>query len=107
MADKSKTEVLFEEKNGRTYSRRKEYFEDGTLAREGIYSCGNGWAWDIPAGTITTYFKSGQLMSVEEFDDCGNHDGESVFYNEKGKVTLRIHYVKDKKIREEVVPEEL
>lgn len=100
MTDKPKTQVTLEEKNGRTYSRRKEYHENGILAKEGLYASGNQWAWDVPAGKVTTWFKSGNVSSVEEFDEHGNRDGESAYYNDKGQLTLKRLYAKDKILRE-------
>lgn len=101
MKDKCRVEVMFEVRNGRTLSRRKEYYEDGTLSSEGLFSNGGHWGWDIPAGTIKKYFKSGALKSEEHYDDGGNKDGESRFYNETGILISKISYAKDKKILEE------
>lgn len=100
MNGKSKTEVSFEMRNGRTYSRRKEFYDNGNLAREGLYAVGNVWSWDIPAGKVTSYHLNGNLSSEENFDEFGNRDGESIYYYDSGKVSAKHYYVKDKKVRE-------
>lgn len=101
MADKLKTQVSFEQKNGRTFSRRKEFYENGVLAREGLYASGVNWGWTIPAGVIKSYSRNGKLIAEEYYDEHGNHDGESVYYNEEGAIIKKVLYVKDKKVKEQ------
>jgi antitoxin component YwqK of YwqJK toxin-antitoxin module len=101
MIGKRKTEVVLEERNGRTLSKRKEFFENGQLAKQGTYSNGSRWGWEIPAGKITTFYESGILCSEENFDEHGNRDGESAYYDFKGNLTVRRFFAKDKLLREE------
>lgn len=63
-------EVIFEVRNGRTLSRRKDYYEDGTLKAEGIYAYGNQWGWDVPVGIIRKYHPNGETKSEEHFDEA-------------------------------------
>src|SRR5665647_468121 len=98
---KIRTEVTFETQQGRVLSKRKEYYENGTLFREGTYSKGNGsWTWDVAIGKVVSYFEDGQLMSEELFDDQGSHEGETRIYNRKGKLQKRIIYKNDLKVEE-------
>ena len=102
-----KTEVSFETRKDRILSHRKEFFEDGTLFREGHYSKGNGtWGWDVPSGSVKTYHKNGTLLSDEQFDEGGTLDGESKFYNQYGKITKKVTYKGGIKIKEQDFTEE-
>jgi hypothetical protein len=99
---KIRTEVLFESHYGKTVSHRKEFFENGNLFREGLYTKRQGeWGWDIPMGPIKTFFEDGILKSNELFDEFGNREGESTFFNKKGELIKKIHYRADKIISEE------
>lgn len=96
-----KTEVDFETKNGRTLSRRTDYYENGQIAATGLYGSGlNHWAWDIPIGKIKHYYDNGQLKSEENYDDQGAKDGEFSHYDKRGKLVLKVTYKSDKKIKE-------
>ncbi len=102
MTEKLKTEVEFEVRKGRTFARIKDFYENGNLAREGVYTNGHGeWNWEIAIGTVKRYFANGNLKSVERYDEAGSLDGESLFYNDKGMITSKLVYSKDKKILEE------
>ena len=88
-----KTEVSFETRKDRILSHRKEFYEDGTLFREGHYSKGNGsWGWDVPSGSVRTFHKNGVLKSEEQYDEGGTLEGESKFYDQEGKILLKIIY---------------
>lgn len=100
---KIKTDVVLIEKNGRTFSKRTEYYENGQIAKIGVYTNNQSdWSWSIPAGSITSYFENGQLKSEEGFDDGGSRDGESVYYEKDGFVSRRVLYQKDRLIKEEI-----
>lgn len=100
---KVKTEVQLIEKNGRTFSKRTEFYESGQVAKIGVYSNNQSdWSWSIPTGLVTSYFENGQLKSEENFDDSGCRDGESVFFEKDGFVLRRAQYQKDRLIKEEV-----
>lgn len=104
MPSKLKTQIEFEERNGRTYSRRKDVYENGQVAKEGTYTNSLGsWSWDIPVGVVRSYFESGQLMSEEVYDDHGTRSGESVYYDKTGKLLSRVHYEDGRKIKEEIL----
>ena len=101
---KFKTNIQLENYQGKTVSRRREFYENGTLYREGLYTKGHGgWAWDIPMGPIKTYYQTGIIMSEEVFDEYGNREGESIYYDKNGNITKRITYRKDKVINEVIV----
>ena len=86
-----KTEVSFETRKDRILSHRKEFYEDGKLFREGYYSKGNGsWGWDVPSGSVRTFHKNGVLKSEEQYDEGGTLEGESKFYDQEGKIQLKI-----------------
>jgi antitoxin component YwqK of YwqJK toxin-antitoxin module len=103
-----KTQVLFETKQDRTLSRRKEFYDDGTLFREGLYSKAQGsWQWDIPIGPVKTYNPNGTLKSEENFDDSGTLDGESFFYDIDGKIDRRVLFSNGKKIKEVITEKPL
>lgn len=100
---KIKTDVVLIERNGRTFSKRTEYYENGQVAKIGVYSNNQSdWSWSIPTGSVTSYFENGQLKSEENFDESGSREGESVFYEKDGFVLRRAHYQKDRLIKEEV-----
>ncbi len=98
---KGKTEVSLENRNGRTVSRRKEFFTSGKLAKEGLYTSGSKWGWEVPCGKIVAYYEHGGVQSEELFDENGSRDGESVYYGQTGKIIRKVVYAKDKKISEE------
>lgn len=99
---KIRTEVQFESHFGKTVSHRKEFFENGILFREGLYTKGQGdWGWDIPMGTVKTFFDDGVLKSSEVYDEFGNREGESIYFNKKGEMLKKITYRADKIISEE------
>lgn len=100
---KLKTDVVLIEKNGRTFSKRTEYYENGKIAKVGVYTNNQSdWSWSIPAGSVISYFDNGQLKSEEAFDDSGSRDGESVYYEKDGFVSRRAYYQKDRLIKEEI-----
>jgi antitoxin component YwqK of YwqJK toxin-antitoxin module len=96
-----KTEVSFETRKDRILSHRKEFYADGTLFREGHYSKGNGsWGWDVPSGPVKTFHKNGILKSDENYDEGGTLEGESKFYDQEGKIHLKVIYRSGIKINE-------
>lgn len=99
---KFKTDVDLLEKNGRTFSRRTEYYENGQIFRVGIYSSNHGnWSWNNPAGKVITYYENGTVQSEVNHNENGSLDGESVFYAKDGQVVRRLVYSKDKLISED------
>jgi antitoxin component YwqK of YwqJK toxin-antitoxin module len=102
MKDKFKIEVTFEVRSGRTFSRRKEFYDNGKLSLDGLFSNGGQWGWNIPAGIVKTYFRNGLLKSEEHYDESGNRDGESKYYNDQGVLIRRVSYAKDRKTHEEL-----
>lgn len=100
---KKRSEVTFEEKNGRTLSRRKEFFQNGQLFREGLYSRGlNNWEWDIPIGVVKTYSDQGILISEEYFDESGTQEGDSKYYSKTGELEKIITFSNGKINKEKV-----
>lgn len=100
---KIKTDVQLIEKNGRTFSKRTEYYENGQIAKIGVYSNNQSdWTWSIPTGSVVSYHENGQVKSEESFDESGSREGESVFYEKDGFVVRRAQYQKDRLIKEEV-----
>lgn len=100
---KRKTEVSLFEKAGRTYSKRSEFFENGQLALIGVFAnSANDWSWNIPVGTVKTYFENGQLESELTYDEHGSLDGESSYYDKKGNLLKKLKYAKDVLINEQV-----
>jgi antitoxin component YwqK of YwqJK toxin-antitoxin module len=100
---KIRSVVNFEERNGRSLSNRKEYFENGNLFREGYYSKSQAnWSWDIPIGVVRTFNENGTPKSEELYDEAGYLDGESKFYNKKGELERTALYL-DGKLQKETV----
>jgi antitoxin component YwqK of YwqJK toxin-antitoxin module len=102
MKEKIRTEVVFEVRNGRTLSRKKDFYENGKLAREGIFGIGGQWSWDIPIGVIKTYHTNGVIKFEEQYDENGNKDGEFKTWNDQGVLVSSVFFVKDKKTSEEL-----
>jgi len=101
--NKQKTEVNLIERNGRTFSERIEYYENGQISKTGIYTNGlNSWAWNIPTGIIRSYYESGQLKSEIAYNEFGSLDGESSYYDIKGVKTKKIIYSNDTLVAEEI-----
>ena len=97
---KIKSEVTFVERNGRTLSKRKEYYENGKLLREGLYSKGQGsWGWNIPVGSIVTFYENGKMKCEELFDEAGNLNGETKLYNSEGILEKTVIYLNGKEIK--------
>ncbi len=101
--NKLKTDVVFIEKKGRTYSKRTDYFENGNIAHIGMYgNTPSNWAWTIPTGIIRTFYENGRIQSEISYDDHGSLNGESNFYNFYGQKIMRRVYDDDKLIDETV-----
>ncbi|MGE3608880.1 MAG: toxin-antitoxin system YwqK family antitoxin [Bacteriovoracaceae bacterium] len=101
MTAAKKTTVNFETRNGRTLSRRTDYHPNGKVAETGLYGQGlNHWAWDIPIGIIREYYDNGQLKSEVAHNEQGARDGESCYYDRKGKLILKVIYHLDRKVKE-------
>jgi antitoxin component YwqK of YwqJK toxin-antitoxin module len=93
---KFRSEVVFVEKNGRTLSKRTSYYENGQIAEVGIYGNGQGdWSWNIPVGVVKKYFENGQIESEIPYNDYGAREGESNFYDKKGKLIRKSIHSKD------------
>ena len=104
---KSKTEVTFVERSGRTLSKRTDFYENGQVAEVGTYAASQqGWGWNVPVGVIKTYFENGQLKSELSFSESGSLDGECLYFNQKGEMLKRLTYSQDKLIKEEILKEE-
>jgi antitoxin component YwqK of YwqJK toxin-antitoxin module len=104
---KNRTEVSLIEKNGRTFSKRIVYYENGQIAESGLYTNSQGeWSWNIPIGTVLEFYESGEKKSEISYDENGSLDGESHFYNFKGELILRKTYSQDRLLNEESFEEE-
>jgi len=100
--NKIKTEVTFIEKNGMSYSRRIETYENGQIASEGIFSKSlNDWSWSVPHGVVRSYYEDGTLKSEEVYDERGIRTGPSCYYSRKGELVRRLQYADDRLIKEE------
>lgn len=107
MMSKTRTEVSLIEKNGRTFSRRIVYYENGQIAESGVYTNSQGeWSWNIPVGKVVAFYESGEKKSEISYDESGSLDGESFYYDKKGKLSLKKTYVQDKLLKEESFTEE-
>ncbi len=98
---KTKTEVSFVERNGRTFSKRIVYHDNGQIAEIGLY--GNSlesWSWDVPNGVVRKYFRDGQLEAEILYDEQGIRDGESLYYDSKGRLIRKVVYSQDRKVEE-------
>lgn len=96
------TEVVFEERKGRTLVRKKEFYDSGKLFSEGLYSkAGQSWGWDLPVGVKRTYQENGLLISEEEYNEHGDLDGVSKFYDKNGNIQKSVTYKKSVKVNEE------
>lgn len=103
---KLKTEVSLVEKNGRTLSKRTEFYENGQVAKVGVYSIGLGkWSWDVPIGVVKSYYENGQLKAEINYSESGSLEGESSYFNQEGKLIKRLTYSKDRLVKEEVFEE--
>ena len=99
--NKLRTEVTFVEKNKRTFSKRVEFYENGQIAKTGLYANSpGGWLWAIPAGPVISYYEDGTLKSEILHDEFGNLEGESRYFDEKGKLKRTKSYQQDKLIEE-------
>jgi antitoxin component YwqK of YwqJK toxin-antitoxin module len=99
--DKRKTEVIFIEKNGRTFSKRTEYFENGQIAEIGLYvNSLNNWSWNIPNGVVRSFYSDGRIKSEVNYDDYGCKDGESNYFDKNGVTIKKRIYSKDVLIKE-------
>ncbi len=98
---KMRTEVTFVERNGRTFSKRVVYHDNGQIAEIGLYGRSlESWSWDVPNGVIRKYFRNGQLECELLYDEHGVRDGESLFFNMYGKLIRKEVYQRDRKVEE-------
>ncbi len=101
LMSKTKTEVSFVERNGRTFSKRIVYHDNGQIAEIGLYANSlESWSWDIPSGVVRKYFRDGQLEAEIVYDEQGTRDGESLFYDSHGKLIRKVIYLQDRKVEE-------
>jgi antitoxin component YwqK of YwqJK toxin-antitoxin module len=100
--NKQKTEVTLIERNGRTFSQRTEFFENGQISKVGVYTNGlNSWSWNIPTGIVKSFWENGQLKSEITYNDFGSLDGESKYYDAKGAMTKKSVFSNDVLIEEQ------
>jgi antitoxin component YwqK of YwqJK toxin-antitoxin module len=98
---KLKTEVTFIEKNGRTFSKRIETYENGQVAQIGIYvNSHNDWSWSIPTGAVINYYEDGTLKSEVLYDEHGSLDGDSRYFDVKGRLIKTKSYLQDNLVEE-------
>jgi len=103
---KTKTEVTFVERNGRTLSKRTAYYENGQIAEIGTYSIGqHSWGWNVPVGVVKTYFENGQLKSELAYNESGVLDGDCLYFDQNGELIKRLTYSKDRLVKEEILKE--
>ncbi len=108
MSPRKKTvEAEVFEKNGRSFSRRTEYYDNGQVRMTGVFTCSqNDWSWSVAAGPITHYYEDGTLKSSASYNDHGALDGESSYYDRKGKLAKRTKHKNDKLLEEEILIED-
>lgn len=104
---KLKTEVTFIEKNGRTLSKRVETYETGQVAQVGVYvNSHSEWSWNIPIGVVFNYYENGTLKSEIHYDEHGSLDGESKYFDVKGRLVKTKSYQQDQLLEEvDIEPE--
>lgn len=101
---KSKVEAEIFEKNGRSFSRRTEYYENGQVRMTGVFTCSqNDWSWNVAVGPVTHYYEDGTLKSSASYNDYGALDGESSYYDKKGNLAKRTRHQNDKLLEEEIL----
>jgi antitoxin component YwqK of YwqJK toxin-antitoxin module len=106
MKQKVRTEAVLETRQGRTVSRRKEFYQNGNLCSEGTYAHAMGkWEWDVPVGNIKHYNEDGTLKSEEHYNDSGDRDGESAYFDFKGRPLSKSIYHEGKKTKEDFFDE--
>jgi antitoxin component YwqK of YwqJK toxin-antitoxin module len=94
------------EKNGRHYSRRTEFYDNGQIRMTGVFTCSqNDWSWSVAAGTVSHYYENGKLKCSKSYNDYGALDGETCHYDKKGNLAKRANYKNDKLVEEEILIE--
>ncbi len=106
-AKKKRTEAELFEKNGRTFSKRTEFYDNGQIAMTGVFtSSQNDWSWNVAVGTVMHYYEDGVVKSSQSYDDYGALDGESLYYDIKGNLMKKLRYAKDILVSKEILIEE-
>jgi hypothetical protein len=108
MTSKNKrTHAELFEKNGRVFSKRTEYYDNGQVAMTGIFTCSqNDWSWNVAVGVVLHYYEDGVMMSSVGHDEYGARDGESLYYDTMGKLVKKQRYAKDILISQEILVED-
>ena len=95
------------EKNGRHFSRRTEYHNNGQVRMTGVFTNSQSdWSWNVAVGTITHYYDDGKIKSTTSYNDYGALDGETTHYDRKGNLAKRARYKDDKLLEEEILMED-
>jgi antitoxin component YwqK of YwqJK toxin-antitoxin module len=107
MPNRKKTvEAEVFEKNGRSFSRRTEYYDNGQIRMTGVFTCSqNDWSWSVAVGPVRQYYEDGTLKSSRSYNDYGELDGESTYYDRKGNLAKRTTHRNDKLVEEEILIE--
>jgi antitoxin component YwqK of YwqJK toxin-antitoxin module/tetratricopeptide (TPR) repeat protein len=80
------TSVQGEYLNGERYGQFSAYYADGTLANQGRYLANDR------VGEWTYNFPNGKAERIEHYNDSGDLDGPSRYFNPAGELLLEQHY---------------
>ncbi|WP_408098780.1 hypothetical protein ACJVC5_07645 [Peredibacter sp. HCB2-198] len=89
---KLKAEFKYELKDGEVFYDKKTYYENGNPEVEGKFKRDSKHSYDLPIGLRKTYYEITGLAYEENHNSEGQLDGESIYYGEHGRVTIRRVY---------------
>ncbi len=84
-----KSESQFKSEGEDLYLVRKKFYKNGKLQEEGALSASTTWSKEFYMGELKRYHENGQLSSKESYDKKGDLDGESIFYDNAGRVLIK------------------
>lgn len=89
---KLKADFKYELKDGEVFYYKKTYYENGNPEVEGMFKRDRKHSYDLAIGLRKTYYEITGLAYEENHNSDGKLDGESIYYGENGKVSIRRVY---------------
>ena len=98
---KLKTEANYTTLGDNTVLTRKTFFNTGKIAQESQLVAAGLWSSEFKVGESKKYHDNGKVESLENYDKFGNLEGESLYYDNSGRLLRKKTFARNKLIKEE------
>lgn len=99
---KLKTEAVYTVKDeDNTLLTRKTFYDTGKLLQESTLVAAGLWASEFKVGVSKKYHDNGKLESLENYDKFGDLEGESFYYDNRGKILRKRTFARNQLVKEE------